>query len=120
VILPFSENFLRILTQTPEVISYGQSYLFRMMPFISILAVHFIVSNSLRGAGQAMVPLLGSMIGLWLTRIPSAYFIAYMMPEAPENIFFSFVIGWTCGLIPILIYWLSGRWQAKAFRFVKP
>ena len=119
VVLPFSRGFLRILTQTPEVIAYGQAYLFRMMPFVWILAVQFVVSNSLRGAGQAMVPLIGSMIGLWLTRIPSAYLLAWLMPERPENIFFSFVIGWTCGLVPVLIYWFSGRWQAKAFRFVE-
>ena len=119
IVLPFSANLLRILTQTPEVIQFGQSYLFRMMPFIWILAVHFIISNSLRGAGQAMIPLLGSLIGLWFARIPTAYLIARLMPETPENLYFSFVIGWTIGLTPILIYYLSGKWKTKADRFVR-
>jgi len=118
-VLPLSQTLLKILTDTPEVIRYGQSYLFRMMPFIWILAVHFIISNSLRGAGQAMVPLLGSMLGLWIARIPTAYLLAWLMPDAPENIYFSFAVGWTCGLTPILIYWLSGRWKKKADRFVR-
>ncbi|MCL2099011.1 MAG: MATE family efflux transporter [Oscillospiraceae bacterium] len=118
-VLPLSEHILKILTKTPEVIEYGQAYLFRMMPFISILAVNFIISNSLRGAGQAMIPLLGSLLGLWLARIPAAYFLAWLMPETPENIYFSFVIGWCIGIIPVAGYYLSGKWKEKADRFVK-
>jgi putative MATE family efflux protein len=118
-VLPFSSNLLGMFSQTPEVIGFGQGYLFRMMPFIWILAIHFIISNALRGAGQAMIPLFGSIIGLWLVRIPSAYFLAWLMPETPVNIYFSFVIGWTLGLIPILGYYISGKWKEKAFRFVK-
>ena len=118
-VLPLSEPLLKILTGTPEVIRYGQAYLFRVMPFISILSVHFIISNSLRGAGQAMVPLFGSMIGLWFARVPTAYLLAWLMPETPENLYFSFVIGWTCGSAPIIIYYLRGKWKEKAFRFVR-
>jgi putative MATE family efflux protein len=119
VVLPFSSNLLRLFTDTPEVIGFGQGYLYRMMPFISILAVHFIISNALRGAGQAMIPLMGSFIGLWIARIPAAYLIAWLTPETPANIYFSFAIGWTIGLIPIMIYYLSGKWKAKADRFVR-
>ena len=119
IVLPFSANFLRLFTQTPEVIAFGQGYLYRMMPFIWILAVHFILSNALRGAGRAMVPMLGSFIGLWLARTPAAYLIAHFAPQNPSNVFFSFLIGWVTGLIPILIYYFSGKWKDNADRFVK-
>ena len=119
ILLPFSAGFLRMFTQTPEVIAFGQSYLFRIMPFMWILAIHFIISNALRGAGQAMIPMLGSFIGLWLARTPSAYLIYFLAPQNPSNIFFSFLIGWVIGLIPIMIYYIGGKWKNNADRFVK-
>jgi putative MATE family efflux protein len=119
ICLPLAGNLIGLFSRTDRVIKYGQAYLYRMMPFIWILAVHFILSNALRGAGQAMIPLLGSFIGLWLTRVPAAYIIYYINPGSPENIYFSFVIGWTIGLIPVMGYYLSGRWKKKAFRFLR-
>ena len=119
IVLPLSGNLISMFSRTPEVIEYGRAYLFRMMPFIFILAVHFLLSSALRGAGQAMIPLMGSFIGLWLARVPAAYIIYYLSPETPENIYFSFAIGWTAGLIPIAGYYLSGRWKKKAFRFLR-
>lgn len=118
-VLPLSRILINMFSQTEAVIQFGQGYLFRMMPFIWILAVHFIISNSLRGAGQTIVPLIGSFIGLWLARIPSAYLIYYLIPGVPENIYFSFVTGWILGLIPVGAYYLSGKWKKKAFRFVR-
>jgi len=119
IVVPLSGNLIGMFSRTPDVIRYGQAYLFRMMPFIFILSVQFILSNSLRGAGQAVIPLIGSVVGLWLARIPSAYIIYYISPDAPENIYFSFVIGWILGLIPVAAYYLSGRWKTKAFRFLR-
>ena len=118
-VLLLSANLLRLFTQTPEVIAFGQSYLFRVMPFTWILALNFVIGSALRGAGQAMVPLIGSIIGLWIARVPSAYIIAWLWPDMPANIFFSFQTGWTIGLVPMAVYYISGRWKVKAFRFVK-
>ena len=118
-VLPMSGALIGMFSRTPEVIEYGQAYLYRMMPFIFILAAHFILSSALRGAGQSMVPLIGSFIGLWLARVPAAYLIYYISPGVPENIYFSFLIGWTIGLIPVAGYYFSGKWKKKAFRFLR-
>ena len=120
IVLPLSSNLIRLFSRTESVITFGQGYLFRMMPFIWILAIHFIISNTLRGAGETIVPLIGSFIGLWLARIPAAYLIYYFItPDTPVNIYYSFIVGWILGLIPVGIYYLSGKWKKRAFRFVR-
>lgn len=119
IVLPLSGNLIGMFSDTPEVIKYGQGYLFRMMPFIWILAVQFILSNSLRGAGQAIIPMISSLIGLWIARIPAAYLIYNISPDVPENIYFSFLASWALGVIPVAVYYLSGKWKKKAFRFIR-
>jgi len=118
-VIPLSGNLIGLFSKTPEVIKYGRGYLFRIMPFIWILSIQFVLSNSLRGAGQSIIPLFSSIVGLWFARIPAAYLIYYITPDTPENIYFSFVIGWALGIIPVAYYYLSGRWKIKAFRFLR-
>lgn len=120
VVLPLSEPLIRLFSQDPDVIDFAQGYLFRMLPFMSILAAHFIIGNALRGAGQSIIPLFASMIGLWGARLPAAYILAHFFPDNPANIFFSFVFGWILGLLPVSIYYYGGWWKKRAFQFVKP
>jgi len=118
-IIPLSGNLIGLFSRTPAVIKYGQGYLFRIMPFIWILSIQFVLSNSLRGTGQSIIPLIGSIVGLWFARIPAAYLIYVITPDIPENIYFSFTIGWVLGIIPVAGYYLSGRWKKKAFKFLR-
>lgn len=59
-----------------------------------------------------IVPLISSMIGLWLARVPAAYLLAYFFGK--EYIYYSYAIGWLFGLIIPYIAYRSGKWKNKS------
>ena len=102
---------MQMFTQIPDVIASGVSYLHFVLPFYSLLAISFIYSSALRGAGEMIVPLLSSVVSLWLVRVPVAYWIASIWGK--DYIFLSYAIGWLFGVVISYTYYRLGRWIKK-------
>lgn len=112
VLYPFSGLIMRMFSQDAAVIESGVYYLHSVLPFYVLLAGGFIFNSTLRGAGEMIVPLISSMIGLWLARVPAAYLLAYFFGK--EYIYYSYAIGWLFGLIIPYIAYRSGKWKNKS------
>lgn len=111
IVYPLSGVLMRLFGQNPEMIASGVSYLHQVLPFYSILALSFIYSSVLRGAGESIVPLISSIISLWLARIPAAYMLAHYFGS--DYIYYSYAIGWVLGLIISYTYYRIGKWKTK-------
>lgn len=111
VVLPLSRPMLSLFDSTPAVLDVGQAYLFRVLGPMFILAVQFTLSSTLRGAGAAVVPMVTAIISLWAARVPFAYLLAYTL--GPNEMFWSYAIGWTLGLSITLVVYLRGKWKDK-------
>lgn len=105
------EPAIRLFTSDPESIRSGMGYLTSVLPFYSILAVFFTLNAVLRGVGNMTTPLLSSVIGLLVVRVPVAYFLAHMFGSG--TIYYSYGIGWFFGMLPPLIVHLRGKWLKK-------
>ena len=112
LLLPLSGSLMRLFNPDVEVIQAGVAYLVRLLPFYSLLAIMFMLNGAMRGAGQVMVPMISSIISLWLVRVPAAYLLAHYFGR--NNLFFCFVAGWAVGLVITGSYYLSGRWMRRA------
>ncbi len=113
IILFFSGSYLmRLFSPEQPVIEAGIAYLYRILPFFSLLSGMFILNGVMRGAGEMLIPVLSTMLSLWLIRVPSAYLLANHFGR--DNMFFSFAIGWICGFILSFSYYLSGKWKKKS------
>jgi putative efflux protein, MATE family len=120
IVLPLMDNILLLfINDTPEitaaVLHTGRGYLVRVMPLMFSLAISFIVSGALRGAGQAIVPMIGSIFGMWLVRVPVAIILS-RISDVPENMFWGFGIGWFVGICIIVPVYLRGSWQKNALK----
>ena len=104
--------FMRLFSPDPAVIEAGMAYLYRILPFYALLSVLFIINSILRGAGEMIIPMVSTLISLWIARVPSAYILAHYFGR--DNMFFCFAIGWVLGLMITLTYYLSGRWKNKS------
>lgn len=96
----------------PAVIDAGMAYLTRVVPFLWMLGMMFMLTGALRGAGSAIIPMVTSLLSLWLMRIPLAYFLAHNFGK--ENLYYAWPLGWLLGLMISGGYFLSGRWKKKA------
>ena len=103
---------MRLFSTDPEVIESGYAYLARILPFYWMLAIMFVMSGVMRGAGEMIVPMVTSLSALWLARIPAAYLLARFF--GPANIHFSYAAGWLLGLIICIPYYFGGRWRSKS------
>ncbi|MEG2096815.1 MAG: MATE family efflux transporter [Pseudoflavonifractor sp.] len=111
IVLPLSRPMLSLFNDDPAVLDVGQAYLYRVLGPMFILAVQFTLSSTLRGAGAAVVPMVSAIVALWAARVPFAYLLAYTL--GPNEMFWSYAIGWTIGLIITAIVYLRGRWKDK-------
>lgn len=115
---PFAGGLMRMFSPNPEVIAAGELYLHTVLPFYSLLALHFIFSSVLRGAGNAIVPLISSVIALWLARVPAAFLLANLFGR--DSIYFSYMIGWFLGGSIAFIYYCTGRWKKNRLKMNVP
>lgn len=112
LLYPLSGFLMRMFGSNPAMIDAGISYLHTVLPFYSLLALSFIFSSVLRGAGEMIVPMISSFIGLWLARIPAAYLLADWLGK--DYIFLSYAIGWVFAVLISGIYYATGRWKKKS------
>lgn len=103
---------MRLFSQDSAVIAAGVAYLERIMPYMILLSILFVLNGALRGTGSTLVPLLATMASLWLVRVPLAYLLADWFGR--DNLFYSYPLGWLVGLLIVLPFYWSGRWRNKA------
>ena len=112
VVIPLGPFILKMFSSDPAVIDAGMIYLSNVMPLFLLLAIVFTLNAVLRGAGESVIPMIGSLISIWLGRIPAAYYIAANIGK--EYLFYSYGVGWVLWLLISGPYYLSGRWKAKS------
>lgn len=114
IVMIFGPDMLSLFIKEndPEVIAAGMAYLNRVVPFLWMLGIMFMLTGALRGAGSAIIPMITSLLSLWLMRIPLAYLLAYNFGK--ENLYYAWPLGWLMGLAISGGYFLSGRWKKKA------
>lgn len=103
-----------IFTTDPAVIEIGRSYLFIVGLFYILFSTMFINNGVLRGAGDAMIPMLNTILALWVVRIPCAILFAGPLGMGSDGIWWSVPAGWLMGAVFSTIYYKSGRWKRKA------
>ncbi|MEG0305104.1 MAG: MATE family efflux transporter [Oscillospiraceae bacterium] len=112
ILMPFGDFLMRMFSTEQAVIDSGMAYLTRIMPFYSMLAIMFVLNSVMRGAGEMMVPLISSILSLWLARVPAAYILAATLGR--DNMHYCFAIGWVLGLLLTVPYFFSGRWKKNS------
>ena len=107
----FGRQMLMIFSNDANVIDIGMNYLTIVSSFYVIVSTMFITNGVLRGAGDAIFPMISSLLSLWIIRIPVAYILS---PKIGSNgIWWSIPIGWCFGLVLSLGYYKLGKWREK-------
>ena len=110
--IPLGPTMLGMFNPDPVVIESGMYYLKSVVPFFALLALDFTLSSVVRGAGEAVVPMVATIVSLWAGRVPAAYILAHYFGK--EYIFYSYLIGWFLWFIIIVPYYTSGKWKLKS------
>jgi putative MATE family efflux protein len=112
ILVVFKGDFIMgIFTNDEEVIRVGSEYLKIVGSFYLVFSAMFATTGVLRGAGATIIPMITTVISLWLIRIPGAYFLSQKIGET--GIWWAIPIGWVMGLIMAYAYYLTGKWKNK-------
>ena len=116
LIIPLGPFILRMFNSDPAVIDAGMIYLSNVMPLFILLSIVFTLNAVIRGAGESIIPMVGSMASIWAGRIPAAYYIAANIGK--EYLFYSYGVGWLLWLLISGPYYLSGKWKYKSQKLI--
>ncbi len=117
IVVFFGSFFIRAFTDDTEVIRIGNEYLTTVSLFYILFAMMFMFSGVMRGAGETIVPMIFTLLSLWLVRLPVAWFLSNRM-GTEQGIWWSFPVGWAVGLTLAWAYYSTGRWKKKVI--IKP
>ena len=109
---PMSAFCMQLFSSEPAVIASGVAFLHRILPFYWMLSISFVLQAVLRGAGEMRIPMIASILSLWLARVPAAYVLAYFF--GAENMHYCYAFGWVVGLCITVPYFFFGHWKNRA------
>lgn len=107
----FPTAVVQLFSNDPEVIEVGIEYIHYVAPFYIIFNLMFIVHGLLRGAGATLIPMILTLISLWVARIPASYFMVDLYGRV--GIWWGIPIGWSTGMLMSYIYYRTGKWKNK-------
>lgn len=100
---------IAFFTTDPEVIHIGSRYLLIVGGFYIFFSAMFVTNGLLTGAGQTLIPMFSTILGLWAVRIPVAALLSRSM--GTDGIWLGMPLAWLVGLALSFGYYLTGRWK---------
>ena len=113
VMMIFAHSVMSMFSMeiTPDIIAVGKRYLMIVCPSCILFSTMFIYTGVMRGAGDTLVPMIITLLSLWLVRIPLASFLSGFM--GTDGIWWSLPICWCVGVACSYLYYRTGRWKNK-------
>jgi putative MATE family efflux protein len=102
-----------IFTTDEAVMHIGARYLLIVGLFYLIFGVMFINNGVMRGAGDVFIPMISSLLALWLVRIPCALLFIRVFGMGSDGIWWSIPSGWLIGCAFTTWYYRTGKWKTK-------
>ncbi len=102
-----------IFTTDEEVIRIGANYLLIVGIFYIVFGSMFINNGVMRGTGDVFIPMISSLVALWLVRIPAALLFTRVFNMGSNGIWWSIPAGWFIGFIITSWYYRTGKWKTK-------
>ena len=115
VLLVFMEPLLRFFTGDTEVIAIGQSFLRILAPSYFTFVFIEIFSGAIRGAGEALQPMLITVFGVCGLRI---LWVLLAVPLHPtmQMVAMNYPVTWTATATVFTIYYCRMKWLERGKR----
>jgi len=112
IALNFAEPLMAVFTKDAQVIDIGKHYLLIVPFFYIVFSIMFSINGVMRGAGDTFIPMIITIISLWIVRIPVSYWLS--LKYGAIGIWWGIPVAWFVGVILAFIYYKTGKWKKKA------
>jgi len=111
VIFVWAEQFASLLANDPSVLHETTRYLRFNMFSEPFMALSLTLGGSLQGAGDTKGTMWVIVIGMWLIRLPLAYFFAIILGYGATGVWCAMVASMTCQGIFMAWRFRRGKWK---------
>jgi len=119
IMLVFGHHIAGAFTDTPQVIEMSMRFLRILALGYVVFGVNMVLWGAIRGAGDAITPMIGAIVNTVVIRVPTAYLFVYFM-GVPEALFFSLLAGWISNALLGALAYRFGGWRSKGIIKNKP
>jgi putative MATE family efflux protein len=111
-VVVFGWHLIAMFNPDPAVVAVGARYLLIAGGFYIVFSSMFVVNGALRGAGDTFVPMLVTVLALWVIRVPVSTVLAGRI--GLDGIWWGAPVAWCAGLAFSAGYFVTGRWERLA------
>ena len=113
----FAKYCFLLFTDNPQVIQYATQVVYYFAPFYFIWTVIEVLANALRGAGDALAPMVISVGGVCGLRI---LWVFLVVPHWPTllGISICYPLSWVLTALLLILRYRRAKWHEKANRTV--
>lgn len=116
VTLAFGSVLFRLFVQDAPVIEQGVEILHYVVPFWPTYVLIEILSGSVRGAGDSLIPMIMTSIGVCVTRILWVLTVVATVWHTLIGALACYPISWTLTSLFFLVYYIQGGWLRRRIR----
>lgn len=113
VLAVFAPFFIHLFNRDPEVVQTGSHYLRVVSPFYVFSALGIVLGRALNGAGDALSPMIITIVCLWGIQVPLALHFAKVYQPATQGIWWAMSAAMTLQGLLTVFWFETGRWQRK-------
>lgn len=109
----FPNELMRFFIDDPEVIAIGVQYL--RITYTGVLFVVFstVYGSAFSGAGDTFPPMMASLVGNWVVKIPLAYTLTTYTTISATGVWLAIAISVAVEAIILATWFKKGNWKEK-------
>ncbi|WP_303645956.1 MATE family efflux transporter [Halorussus marinus] len=94
-----------------QTVAYGSEYLRIRSVEFTFMAVLQVMLGAYRGAGNTKTAMAFSVLALWIGRVPTVYYLAFVADWGPTGIWVGMALGNVVGAIVAALWFTRGTWK---------
>ena len=103
----FGTNIIAAFSSDPNIINIGKQYLLIIGMTFWIFSIMMVFTGVIRGLGNTFVPMIITLLSLWIIKIPTAHYLSLSLHEV--GVWISEPISWVVGAIMSSVYYYYFR-----------
>ena len=113
VIWFYAESIVGIFNTEPEVVALTSAFLRIAIVSFMVFGVIMVLSESLNGVGDTMVPMVTTLLTMWGLQVPLAYFLPKITPWGVYGVRWAIEIANVMRALIYSIYFKAGKWKRR-------
>jgi putative MATE family efflux protein len=109
----FAGNIVRIFNAEPGLVKIASTFLRIEIVAFLVFGLVVVLSQCLNGVGDTVIPMLTTLLTMWLVQVPLAYFLPRITGLGVYGVRWAIVSAIVMRAVIYTTYFRSGRWKRK-------